>query len=180
MKTVAKSIIIILLISICQVAWAQGATEDFKKGHDFFKNKKYIDAVEWFRKAAEQGYVAAQYGIGKFYRDGKCGFTEDSNEAVKWFRKAAEQGLVEAQYDLAVCYASGDGVTESYEEAAKWFHKAAEQGHSTSQLFLGIGYWKGEGLPQNIEEAKKWLGKAAEQGNGMAKQALEQLQKEIK
>lgn len=71
-------------------------------------------------------------------------------------------------------------MTESYEEAAKWFHKAAEQGHSTSQLFLGIGYWKGEGLPQNIEEAKKWLGKAAEQGNGMAKQALEQLQKEIK
>lgn len=141
MKPIANTfIIIMLMITICQVAWTQGATEDFKKGHDFFKNKKYIDAVEWFRKAAEQGdavaqsylaicywegygvmksdteamnwflksaeqgYVAAQYGIGKFYRDGKCGFTEDSKEAVKWFRKAAEQGLVEAQYDLAVCY----------------------------------------------------------------------------
>jgi TPR repeat protein len=58
-----------------------------------------VEAVKWFRKAAEQGYPAAQDNLGWMYKNGRgvssgrCG-VQDDVEAVKWFRKAAEHGDV--------------------------------------------------------------------------------------
>jgi TPR repeat protein len=52
-----------------------------------------VEAVKWFRKAAEQGYPAAQDNLGWMYKNGR-GVVQDDVEAVKWFRKAAEHGDV--------------------------------------------------------------------------------------
>ena len=57
------------------------------------------EAVAWFRKAAEQGYVDAQCNLGVMYRRGR-GVPQDDAEAAAWYRKAAEQGLPEAQFNL--------------------------------------------------------------------------------
>lgn len=84
-------------------------------------------AVEWLRKAAEQGHIEAQYKLADCYFCGR-GVAMDDAEAVKWLRKAAEQGHLEAQYNLGECYYEGDGVLIDYDEAAKWWRKAAEQG----------------------------------------------------
>jgi TPR repeat protein len=51
--------------------------------------------VKWYRKAADQGYAAAQYNLGVCYDNGG-GVVQDKAEAVKWYRKAADQGNVEA------------------------------------------------------------------------------------
>jgi TPR repeat protein len=63
-------------------------------------------AVEWFRKAAEQGNSDAQLDLSACYFKGE-GVHEDSAEAVTWLRKAAEQGHVEAQANLGRCYYHG-------------------------------------------------------------------------
>ena len=55
--------------------------------------------MKWFRKAAEQGEIYAQYNLGWMYGTG-TGVPQDDDEAVKWFRKAAEQGHAEAQLRL--------------------------------------------------------------------------------
>lgn len=55
------------------------------------KQKDYVKAVEWFRKAAEQGHTLAQCALGYCYESGE-GVVKDLAEAVKWYRKAAEQG----------------------------------------------------------------------------------------
>ena len=49
------------------------------------------EAVKWYRMAADQGLVAAQYNLGLKYERGE-GVGRDHGEAVKWFRKAADQG----------------------------------------------------------------------------------------
>ena len=49
------------------------------------------EAVEWFRKAAEQGEAHAQFMLGMCYFNG-VGITQDKTEAVKWLQKAAKQG----------------------------------------------------------------------------------------
>jgi TPR repeat protein len=59
--------------------------------------KDEVEAVKWFRKAAEQNVADAQYNLGVCYANGQ-GVTEDDAEAVKWFRKAAEQNQADAQY----------------------------------------------------------------------------------
>lgn len=50
---------------------------------------------EWFRAAAEQGHMYAQFNLGSSYANGD-GVPQDMVEAEKWYRKAAEQGHEDA------------------------------------------------------------------------------------
>ena len=114
-------------------------------------------AVEWYRKAAEQGHVEAQWELGGMYEGTYRNVKRDFAETVKWYRKAAEQGQVEAQGTLGGIYKVGrGGVKQDYVEAAKWYKKAAEQGHNQAKGAFHI--------LSRIE--------AAEQGNSIAQYEL--------
>ena len=126
-----------------------------------------VEAVKWFRKAAEQGHMESQVMLGYQYLTGK-GLLEDNTEAVKWFTKAAEQGSADAQYALGDRYMRGEGVAQDKAEAVKWYRKAAEQGHLRSQTTLGAIYIKAK----DETEAVTWYRKAAEQGSAEAQYNL--------
>jgi hypothetical protein len=132
-----------------------------RRGYGIDKNEK--EAVEWFRKTAEQGFAPAQWLLGDCYEFG-TGVDEDKKIAVEWFRKAAEQGLAPAQFTLGSHYYYGSGVDKDKKVAAEWYHKAAEQGEPTSQFVLYMLYYRGDGVDKDRQEAHKWLKKAAEQG----------------
>src|ERR1044071_1679725 len=80
--------------------------------------KDQVEAVNWYRKAAEQNLAAAQYNLGVSYAHGE-GVAKDPAEAAKWYRKAAEQNFADAQYNLGSCYANGEGVAKDPAEAVK-------------------------------------------------------------
>ena len=90
------------------------------------------EAVRWWRLAAEQGNVSAQYKLGVAYDIGE-GVAQDYAEAVRWYRLAAEQGNASAQYNLGVAYYFGEGVAQDYAEAVRWLRLAAEQGDARAQ-----------------------------------------------
>lgn len=119
-------------------------------------------AVEWYRKAAEQGNEKAQIALARMYEDGR-GVAENKHEAIKWYKKAAEQGDCFAQYSLGFFYEFGDGVPKDESEAVKWYRKAAEQGDSAAQLCLGEMYENGECVVSDYKEAAKWYRLAADQ-----------------
>ena len=148
------------------------AEEMLEMGEDYYGKQNYVEAVKWYRKAAEQGHALAQATLGACYLTG-TGITQSYAEAVKWYRKAAEQGQADAQYALGVCYYEGLGVTQSYTEAVKWLRRAAEQGQADAQYALGLCYGLGYGVTQNVEEYKKWVRKAAAQGHKDAKEEVE-------
>jgi TPR repeat protein len=52
-------------------------------------------AADWYRKAAQQGFVDAQTNLGMMYYHGQ-GVSRNHDEAAKWFRLAADQGDSEA------------------------------------------------------------------------------------
>jgi TPR repeat protein len=58
-----------------------------------------VEAVRWFRKAADQSYADAQYVLGLMFRIG-CGVNQSDTEAARWFKKAADQGHAEAKRRL--------------------------------------------------------------------------------
>jgi TPR repeat protein len=62
--------------------------------------QNYEEAVKWYRLAAEQGNVDAQYNLGCSYEDGE-GVEQNHEEAIKWYRLAAEQGEEDAKEALA-------------------------------------------------------------------------------
>jgi S1-C subfamily serine protease len=92
----------------------------------------YVEAVKWFRKAAEQNYAAAQHSLGIRYGNGQ-GVEKDEVEAVKWYRKAANQNYAAAQHALGFCYLMGQGVAKDYVEAYKWALLAAARGSNESK-----------------------------------------------
>jgi DNA polymerase-3 subunit epsilon len=114
--------------------------EQFEKGVDFYYGqngvtKDYEQAVYWYKKAAEQGDIRAQYNLGDYYCVGR-GVTQDYEQEVYWYTKAAEQGHIYAQYNLGECYYNGEGVEQDYEQAVYWFTKSAEQGCVNAKEYL--------------------------------------------
>ena len=152
------------------------ATEDpqklYETGKSFRDQHDYEQAVRYFRKAADQGYAAAQYHLGCCYEHGD-GVPKKYAEAVEWYRKAAEQGYAASQCELGEYY---EYVTKNLTEAVKWYRKAADQGHAVSQYNLGYCYIHGLGVAKDLTAAEQWCSKAADQGHKSAKEALEKLQ----
>jgi TPR repeat protein len=140
------------------------------------KTKNLAEAVEWYRKAAEQGYLAAQSGLGRLYLKGGDGVGKNELEAINWFQKAAEKGDIFAQSTLGAIYSTGDGVAEDKVEAVKWYLKAANQGDKFSQGSLGFSYLTGRGVPKDHIAAHKWFNLAASQGDEEARKELAQLE----
>jgi len=126
--------------------------------------KDFSQAVQWYEKAAQQGYAEGQYYLGYCYYEGE-GVLKDFEQAAQWYEKAAEQGHPKAQQKLAVCYYSGEGVEQDFEKAFIWCKKSAEQGRDFAQYMLGILYFNGHGTEQDLKQAMIWFEKSAEQGN---------------
>jgi TPR repeat protein len=55
--------------------------------------------VDWYRKAAEQGFAGAHYNLGMMYNEGE-GVPKHQGKAMGWYKKAVDQGDVEAQFVL--------------------------------------------------------------------------------
>ena len=58
-----------------------------------------MQAVQWFRKAAEQGDALGQAYLAESLEKGQ-GVPKDTAQAIYWFRKAAAQGREEGQAGL--------------------------------------------------------------------------------
>jgi TPR repeat protein len=130
--------------------------------------KDEMEAVKWYRQAAEQNNDVAQNTLGDCYFQGH-GVVKDEVEGVMWYRKAAEQNFAPAQCNLGVCCRDGRGVQKDEVEAVKWFRKAAEQGDAVGQVGLGGCYVKAQGVAKDAVEAYKWYLLAAAQGHEIAK-----------
>lgn len=129
--------------------------------------QNHQEAAQWYRKAAEQGDIDAQYNIAQMSYKGD-GIQKNYEEAAKWYRKIAESGDSYGQYTIGHMYSKGKGVEQSYENAAEWYRKAAIQGFRTAQFNLGVLYYNGQGVPVDYEEAYAWFNAAAEQGSEKA------------
>ena len=128
------------------------------------------EAATWYRKAAVQNDLDAQYKLGLCYDKGE-GVPQDSKEAVKWYQKAAEHGIVEAQINLGVCYENGIGIKKSIPEAVKWYREAADGRSTEAQYKLGFCY-ENYGEVRNYDKAASWYRRAAERGNPQAQYAI--------
>jgi TPR repeat protein len=129
-------------------------------------------AVELFRRSADQGYAGGQVSLGYMYKYGRGGLPQDDRQAVEWYRKSAEQGFASGQRNLGFMYENGYSVARDDDEAARWYRKAAEQGDAYAQFHLGLMYRVGRGVAADESEAMSWLRKSAAQGDAAAKTYL--------
>lgn len=95
--------------------------EQYSIGLMFEKDKNYIEAIKWYKLAAEKGDLYAQNNLGSIYKNGQ-GVMRNYNEAIKWLRLAAEHGSVDDQYNLGEMYEE----TNDYTNAKIMFQKALQ------------------------------------------------------
>ncbi|MCK4837556.1 MAG: sel1 repeat family protein [Desulfobulbaceae bacterium] len=158
--------------------------------------KSISKAVKWYRLAATQGHVDAQYKfvtaldgnpeasflIGKMYQDG-AGVEENIPKAVKFFKQAAAKDHVEAQYLLGAMYAYGEGVKQDDDEAISLWTKAAARGHLKAKTDLekifNIRVAAVTGSDTVVDRGKvEAIIKSAESGDANAQYDLAQLYEE--
>ena len=108
-----------------------------------FVRQDHAASMQRFRKAAEQGFVDAQFNLGRIYgpADGlyrrSRAAPEDYAEAAKWLGKAAAQGHTPAQVKVAELYAfGGDGLDQDYVRAYFWTSVAAQNGSEPARKRL--------------------------------------------
>jgi TPR repeat protein len=84
----------------------------------------YKQAVEWYRKAAEQGYEPAQFNLGLMYENGR-GVTQDFVQAHKWVNLAATTGDKVAIYsrDELAAKMTTSQIEEAQRLAREWSAK---------------------------------------------------------
>ena len=90
-------------------------------GHGVEKNEKI--SKEWYTKAANLGFLNAQYNLFQIYNAEK-----NYEHAFEWLKKAAENGDAEAQYNVGVYLFFGMGIKENKKEGIKWIKKSADNG----------------------------------------------------
>lgn len=130
-------------------------------------------AIDWYAKAADQGYNPAWYSLGDIAYD-----REQYKLAVKMWSRASELGSRGAKARLGHLYKSQRPVN-NFQLAARWLREAVDdyQGEASDTL---IYHWAqclefGLGVDPDIEEAMRWYRKAADDED--AQQALAELER---
>lgn len=149
--------------------------------------KDYKIAFEYYKKAADQGYLTAQRELGLFYENGR-GVTKSIEEAFKYYRLAADQGDPIAQYCIGNLYQWGKGVEQSKEESLKYYRVSADQEYGPALIELAHYYGSEElkdykksfeyykiASDHGYPEAQRELGHYYENGRGVEKSDEEAL-----
>lgn len=145
-----------------------------KRGNDAYDQKRYYEAIDYYRKAAVYGDPWAEWNLGTCYGYG-LGVKLNLEESEKWFTRAAGRGVIDLQYMLGDNFNYGKGVVRNLRQAAYWYKRAADQGHDDAQIKLGICYLYGKGVPEDNNIAIALFKMAATQGNRDAKSRLHDL-----
>ena len=89
--------------------------------------KNNVEAVKWYRKAADQGYATAQHNLGVVYADGQ-GVPQDDVMAYMWYNLAAAQGLEAAKHNKGVLskQMTKEQIAEAQKLSRKWLAKRSK------------------------------------------------------
>lgn len=123
----------------------------------------YINALVWYKKAAQEGIACAQLNVGIYYHHG-YGVDADYNEAIKWIQKAADQNDSSALNYLGIYYENGYVVDKNYSEAAALYKRSAELGNCHGQNNYGFCLLNGKGVESDARNAVRWFKKSMSLG----------------
>lgn len=139
-------------------------------------DRNYDQAIDLFKRGAQQGHPLAMYNLGLHYRDG-IGVPRDDVQAAEWFARAAGAGLTSAMVQNGLALASGRGQpdnTPNQRRAIEWLQRAAEAGSQRAMYGLGRVYQRGRPVHDD-QLALLWFGRAAEAGSSDAQVQVAQI-----
>lgn len=119
-----------------------------------------VQAANWIRMAADQGFAEGQRLMGMMYLQG-IGVQQDPSQALMWTKMAALQGDQLAMNALGVLHQK----KHELKKAEDWFTKAAQLGLVIAMRNLGSLLLHNYAVPAMTKAGPRWLKKAAEKGD---------------
>jgi TPR repeat protein len=131
------------------------------------------EAIDLFKRAAQQGHPLAMYALALHYREGET-VRRDINQAAELLARSAESGFVSAMFEHGLDLIYGRGVLPSPRRGIEWLQRAAEAGSNRAKYWLGRTYLTGRIAYRSGEEdsantvrpdptlALLWLGRVGE------------------
>ena len=122
------------------------------------------EALGWYRKAAEQGDAAGEYGVGEMYLAGE-GVKKDPGQAWFWFARAADKKYGPAIIALANAYIraaiDAEPAAPDAARAAEWLRKAADFDYLPAVEALARAFREGGfGMARDAAQADRFTAKA--------------------
>ena len=138
-----------------------------------------VKAMQWYKRAATLGDVAAMYKMGVIQLKGLLGQAKDPRDAVTWLKRAAGSADKEnphALHELALLHEKPtglEGIRQDEAYSRTLFTQAANLGYKFSQFRLGCAYEYGLlGCPVEPRQSIAWYSKAAVQEEHQSELAL--------
>jgi TPR repeat protein len=143
-------------------AAAGDAVAQFSLGSLLYYGEDHLrQAVDWFRKAAAQGYAPASFRWGSCTTSVWRGCRR--RPGVAWYRKAAEHGarLRSERWEISIAEAAASMANAT--EAVRWYLRAADGDDLRAQYQLGQMYFDGTAVTRDYVSAYVWFDIAAGQ-----------------
>ncbi|MBT5156500.1 MAG: sel1 repeat family protein [Rhodobiaceae bacterium] len=161
MKSISKINLTLLALSMSLMGFAQALSE--REGLDIYQRGLYLEAIEYWKKAAAAGDAGSAYRLSEEYFDAKI-VKRDLKLALKYLRQASEGNDARALTDLASLYDYGTGVRENRAKAGELYLRAARMGMPAAMFNVASMLETGEGLAQDKVEAYKYYVLSRDQG----------------
>lgn len=109
--------------------------------NDQFRAADHEQAAHWYKQAALQGHILAQYNLGHQYLTG-LGVERDEANAMQWWLKAATQEHALSQFNVGRAYYLGIGLETDHKKARHWFERASKNNEPKStEILKQLGWW---------------------------------------
>lgn len=152
-------------------AWAieneKDARLNFQVGHLYnFRysalesNEKDIEALKWFRKAAELGDPSSQNIVAHLYEKGDWGIKQDPQKAIEWYKKAIASGDNDAPMNLAKIYYKGVLTEVDYKKALSLFESVKDYNPTEASKYLSQFYYNGQSVSTDCNKAADYYEKS--------------------
>jgi len=122
-----------------------------------------VEAVRWYRVAAEAGDSRGMSNLGAMLNGGR-GVERDQQAAVALFQRSAEAGDEFGMFNLGLAYFHGTGVPRDLAEAARWFAASAALGNPNAMVTLATMTGNGQGVPRDDRVAAELYLRAFHRG----------------
>ncbi|MBY6114709.1 sel1 repeat family protein [Mameliella alba] len=121
--------------------------------------------LEWYRRAAEQGYARAHFNMALFWQNDHDGFGVDFDQMRAEAEKAIALDYPEAWNLLGDMYYHGRGVAEDKAQALAMYRKGADAGTFNGLREVGYAYYHGNGVAPDVDLSRLYLERAVAAGD---------------
>ena len=136
--------------------------EEYNKGIDLMKEKKYEEALELFEKAYDKGIKDSDVQIAYLYDELK-----NKDKAVEWLKKAVKRGDKNAVHNLgAILFSEGKTI-----EARPYLLRSYKAGKKKLAMAIAISYTD----EKNMKDALKWYEIASKNGDKEAEKIVKDI-----